>query len=115
MKIVRCLFFGFLLGVLLTAGAIRAQNPTLSPGYFTYAASISHSNCVVPAAGTTAYCFAGDGAWVSVNGAAFVQFAPAAGVAAPALTINGTTKTLPATFTISAAAPTTSAPAIAAN
>ena len=48
-------------------------------------------------------------AWVALGGSA----------AAPALTLNGTTKTLPATFTITAAAPTITAtgtaPSITAN
>lgn len=74
--------------------AVRAaQNPSLSPQMLTMSSTISHTNCLTPALGQTLYCFAGDGAWISVNGAAYVQFAPPAAVATgvASISVNGAT------------------------
>lgn len=61
------------------------QNPALTPGYWTVSASVSHTNCPVTA-GLTTYCYAGDGLWVSLNGAALVQLG-AGGVTS--IAVNG--------------------------
>ena len=58
-----------------------------------------HTACTVTAA-TTSFCFATDGLWQSLNGAAYTQLG---GTASASLTVNGVTKTLPATFNITAA------------
>jgi hypothetical protein len=52
----------------------RAQNPTLTPYQFGVN-NVTHASCTVVAA-TTQYCYASDGPWVSINGAAYVSMMP---------------------------------------
>jgi len=82
--------------ILLLAGAfqlfnhkVKAQNPSLTPSTLTVPATVLHTNCVV-AAGTTTYCFAGDGLWISSNGAPFAQLQGQSGV----ISVNGKTGTV---------------------
>jgi hypothetical protein len=113
---------GMLIGGLLVAmgmGVARAQNPSLTPYQVTVTAKCV-GNMNLSSTGQATVCFGVDGGFISLNGAAAVQFAPAGAVASPALTLNGTTKTLPASFTLSIpaatiSAPTASAPAITAQ
>jgi len=88
------------------AQAITATTPSQYAG----AAGSVHTNCQLSPAGGSVLCLAGDGAWLSVNGGAWVQLGGAtAGVTS--ISINGSTpKTGAVTFTIAAAAPTISAP-----
>ena len=73
----------FVLGWAIKAG----QNPDLSPYQMSVPSNISHTLCTVTAA-TTKYCFAGDGLWLSLNGAAYVQVGAAtAGVSS--ISVNG--------------------------
>jgi len=73
---------------------------------FTMSGSAAHTTCLTPAATAYYLCVASDGIFVSNAGAAYFQIvAPAAGTT-PTLTLNGTTKTLPASFTITATGPT---------
>jgi hypothetical protein len=82
--------FAILIAILLVTVAIIAvaQNPTLTPYQFSVN-NVTHASCTVVAA-TTQYCYASDGPYVSINGAAYVSMlpgAPAAGVT----TFNGRT------------------------
>lgn len=61
--------------------AVRAQNPDLSPYQF-QVGSATHTNCTVNA-GQTRFCFASDGLWQSINGAAYVQVAGIPGPVGP--------------------------------
>jgi hypothetical protein len=63
------LIAGFVLGVIVT----HAQTPV--PAQFSVSAA-THTSCN-PVTGATAYCFASDGLWVSVNGGAFTQIGAA--------------------------------------
>jgi hypothetical protein len=70
-----------LLAIIALAGAFvigiriaRAQNPTLTPYQFGVN-NVTHASCTVVAA-TTQYCYASDGPWVSINGAAYVSMMP---------------------------------------
>lgn len=64
----------------------RAQ--TVVPPITIVAPALTHTSCNVTV-GATSFCFASDGLWQSINGAAFVQL----GVAAPAgvISVNGKT------------------------
>ena len=64
----------------------RAQNPTLTPYQFGVN-NVTHASCTVVAA-TTQYCYASDGPWVSINGAAYVSMMPS-GTASGVTTFNG--------------------------
>ena len=106
-----------LIGGLLVAlgmGVAQAQNPALTPGQVTITAACK-GNQNVSLASQATYCFGTDGAFVSLNGAAPIQFAPPGAATAVSLTLNGVTKTLPASFTVSAAAPAVAAPTISAS
>ena len=88
---------GMLIGGLLVAlgmGVAQAQNPALTPYQVTVTAKCV-GNMNVSLANQATYCSGIDGAFVSMNGAAPVQFAPAAAAASVALTLNGVTKDAP--------------------
>jgi len=72
--------------LLLNEKSLKAQ--TVVPP-ITIQSTIAHASCPAIAAGLTSYCFASDGLWQSLNGAAYVQL----GVAAPAgvTSFNGRT------------------------
>jgi len=69
-----------------TRQAHAAQNPSLTPSTLSIPTTVLHTNCTA-ATGQTVYCFAGDGLWVSTNGAAFAQVQGNA----PVLSVNGKT------------------------
>ena len=79
------------------------------------------ANCPVAAVGSYQYCYTTTGEYAALNSTSWTciagQCMPVAGSAQ--LTINGTTKTLPGPFTISATVPaitsTITAPTITAN
>ncbi len=77
--------------MLLVAVAIiaAAQNPTLTPYQFSVN-NVAHTSCTVVAA-TTQYCYASDGPYVSINGAAYVSMLPGAPAASGVTTFNGRT------------------------
>ena len=97
---------------------VHAQGQTA----MTMSGGAAHSTCLTPAAGSYFFCVATDGIWISNNGAAYFQITSGAGApgpqgiqgpqgpagpagapaASPTISINGTQKTLPASFTISA-------------
>jgi len=64
----------------------------------------AHTTCAIPS-GVPSAEIASDGFWYTPNGSNQINLAAGASVT---LTINGTTKTLPASFTVTAAAPTVS-------
>lgn len=66
---------GLLIGLAFVMG-MCAQVPALTPGQWSVASSVLHTNCTATASLTT-YCYAGDGLWVSTNGGAFVQIGAA--------------------------------------
>lgn len=94
-----------IIAVLGLGVALHAQNVSLTPSVLSMASTAVAANCPAPVASTTVYCFAADKLQVSPNGGAYVVIWPAGGAAVPALTINGTTKTLPASFTVAVGAP----------
>lgn len=65
-----------------------AHAQTVVPPITIVAPALTHTSCNVTV-GATSFCFASDGLWQSINGAAFVQL----GVAAPAgvISVNGKT------------------------
>ena len=76
------------------------------------------ANCPVAAVGSYQYCFTTTGIYQALNVATWSL--AGGGGAAPSLTINNVTKILPASFTITAAAPivtdpTATAPTVTAN
>ena len=77
------------LAICLVAVGIHAQNPALTPSTLTIPAAVLHTNCAV-SSGATVYCFAGDGLWISLNGAAFTQ-AGSGGGTAGVTSFNGRT------------------------
>jgi len=62
---------GFVLSSMIISPPVHAQNPTLSPYEF-QVVSATHTSCVV-VTGATSYCFASDGEYQSLSGAAFTQ------------------------------------------
>jgi hypothetical protein len=52
----------------------HAQNPALTPYQFSVS-NVTHTSCTVLAS-TTQYCYASDGPYVSINGAAYVSMLP---------------------------------------
>jgi hypothetical protein len=75
MKRVGEIIGSFVVAFLILLGAaslpnVSAQNPTLTP--YQFAVSAPHTNCVVIASQTN-YCFASDGPYVSIAGAAYVS------------------------------------------
>ena len=106
MRIALAAFF-----VLFIGSAMRAQNPAITPGVISSATTATHATC------PTNYpnlCIVADGVYVC-QGAGASCYVPAAAAGAISLTLNGVTKTLPASFTVSAAAPSVSAPTISAS
>ena len=106
--------FGAFVGKRVYAQAITSA----SPYSFTVTGTLANCPAVSTiASGSAGYCFTNSGLAQSVSGSAWTILGGAA--ASPTLTINGTQKTLPASFTIAAAAPTISAtgsaPAISAQ
>ena len=65
----------------------HAQNPALTPYQFSVS-NVTHTSCTVLAS-TTQYCYASDGPYVSINGAAYVSMLP--GPAAAVTSFNGRT------------------------
>jgi hypothetical protein len=105
----------FIVVAFLVGVSLRAQ----SPQAYTMSGGAAHTTCTTPASGAYFLCVATDGVWVSNNGAAYFQIVQQR-AASPTLTINGTTKTLPASFTISSGtvpipAGSGGAPSITAN
>jgi hypothetical protein len=98
---------------LALAGTLSAQ--TGSVVYFTSTAGTTKAaNCPTTPTGPS-MCLVGDGFWVWQNATTgWFLPAPQGASATPALTLNGVTKNLPASFTIAAAAPTVSAPTASA-
>lgn len=87
------ILLGMLMGGLLVAfgmDVVRAQNPALTPYQITVTAKCV-GNMDVSTAGQGVVCFGSDGGFISMNGAAAVQFAPAGAVAAPVTSVNGKT------------------------
>lgn len=76
----------YLATLLLALNLYGGQNPSLTPSTLSIPTTVLHTNCS-GAAGQMVYCFAGDGLWVSNNGAAFVQVQGNA----PVLSVNGKT------------------------
>jgi hypothetical protein len=64
----------------------RAQSTT---PFTVIAGSLTHTSCPTVAASTTQFCFASDGLWQSLNGAAYVQLGTP--VAAGVTSWNGLT------------------------
>jgi hypothetical protein len=89
---------------------VKAQSITSSTPW-AFAISGTLANCPVASASLAQYCFTSTGLYQAIDATSWTAVGGAA--AAPALTINGTTKTLPASFTISASAP--NVPAVAAT
>ena len=90
--------FAILIAILLVAAVIIAvaQNPTLTPYQFSVN-NVSHTSCTVVAA-TTQYCYASDGPYVSINGAAYVSMLPggtAAITATSPLVVSGSVVSCP--------------------
>jgi hypothetical protein len=54
-------------------GRVQAQSTT---PFTVIAGSLTHTSCPAVAASTTQFCFANDGLWQSINGAAYVQLTP---------------------------------------
>lgn len=77
---------------------VEAQNYALTP--FVITGNAPCKNNFVAQAGVTAYCFGNDMAEYSISGGAVTQFIPVGAATNPSITINGTTKTLPASFTL---------------
>lgn len=107
--------------ILIGVRVVKAQAITFATP-FAYATTGVLANCpalsTIPV-GTGVYCNTNTGPYFAAGGAtAYTSLIPGA-AAAPSLTLNGTTKILPASFTIAAAAPTISAtgsaPAISAQ
>lgn len=91
---------GFFFGILLVDRSVVAQSPPIQ-----IQSSISHTACTVTAS-TTTYCFANDGLYVSLNGAAFTQIGGSTGVTS--ITVNGgVPQTGPIALTIPSKATTT--------
>lgn len=107
----------WLIAALLILGAgllnaTRAQNPLVTP-YYTLvptAALYSTSSCPTPPSGYFAYCQTGAGEYTITS--AGVVTPPVTPSPTVSLTLNGTTKTLPASFTI---ASTQANPAVTAQ
>lgn len=72
-------FFSLLFVALFAYSIGRISAQTVSPP-ITIQSTVPHTSCVVPPAGTSAYCFASDGLWQSINGATYVQLPSVAGV-----------------------------------
>ena len=109
--------------LLIGVGVVKAQAVTFATPY-AFAVTGTLANCpalsTIPT-GTGMYCNTNLGPYFAAGGAiAWTSLLPGA-AAAPALTLNGTTKTLPASFTIAAAAPavnttaTATAPTVSVN
>lgn len=86
------LVLAYILALVLTYWAgrvfkVRAQ--TTAP-WQVGVSSATHTSCTV-VTGTTQYCFASDGLWVSLNGAAYVQVQTGTPVAAGVTSFNGLT------------------------
>lgn len=93
--------------------AMPAKAQTVVPP-LTFQSTVPHTSCPAVAANITQYCFASDGEFESIAGAAYVQVqagAPAGGVTS--LSVNGGTPqtgavsiTVPTKVTLTATAPT---------
>ena len=84
------------------AQAITAASP------YSFGVTGALANCPAVASGATQYCFTTTGIYQSISGAAWTLVGASSAVT---LTVNGTTKTLPASFTIASSAPTVTASA----
>lgn len=107
------LVFAALFAISASVRVVWAQNPDLSPWQFGVGVA-THTNCTT-ATGATRFCFASDGLWQSLNGAAYVQVAGGGGTTG-VLALNGHTGTLtlslaPPSVTTTVTAPTVSATA----
>lgn len=62
MKSLERAFYIFAIALILSLGHVYAQNPTLTPSYFTVSTAVvtSATTCPAPPAGYLAYCWAGD-------------------------------------------------------
>ena len=100
---------GLALGAVLEAQSVTSGTP------YSFSVTGTLANCPAVStilSGQAVYCDTITGPYFAASGAtAYTSLLPGA-VAAPQLTINGTTKTLPATFTIIASAPTIGAPVV---
>jgi hypothetical protein len=99
--------FGMVLVKSTHAQAVTAATP------YSFTVTGTLANCpavsTIPS-GTAGYCFTNTGLVQSVSGAAW---GPPGGAASISLTLNGTTKVLPNSFTIAVAAPSVTATAAA--
>lgn len=84
------------------AQAVTATTP------FAFSVTGTVANCPVAVAGAYQYCFTTTGLFQALNTTTWT-LAGGSG-ATPSITINGTTKPLPASFTITAAAPVVTDP-----
>ena len=78
---------------------VKAQAVTTATP-FSVQATGTLANCPAATSGQTWYCLTSTGAYQSINGGAYTAIGGAA--AAPTLSINGVSKTLPASFTLAA-------------
>lgn len=78
---------GFLIGFSMwTVHSVRAQT-VVAP--ITVESTQPHTACTLPPAGTSAYCFASDGLYESISGAAYVLVNPAVTAGVTSVSVNG--------------------------
>ena len=94
MNVERVLLYVIAVLFLAVAGT-QAQNVSLTPSVLYMPSGAVAANCPAPTANVTTYCWAYDKFQVSGAGGAYAVIWPSP-VAAPQITINNTTKTLPA-------------------
>lgn len=76
--------------VLIYAVSVLTVVAQAPPTALTFTAELPFASCQPIAAATTRYCFATDGLYQSINGAAYVKLTPASvGPPAPAVILNG--------------------------
>lgn len=101
--------FGYIDGPMVKA---QAAIPAF-PAYIVSTNTGTLSQCPAVAAGQAGWCIASGVYYVEQNGGAWTPL-PTGTAAAPQLTINNITKTLPASFTVGTTAPTATAPTVSA-
>lgn len=72
-------------GSLGTRKTVQAQTPTA----LQLTGTLPHTSCTLSGTGSAVYCFATDGEWESINGAAFVQVQTGTAAAAGVQKVNG--------------------------
>ena len=82
MKSFERVFYILAIAAILSLGSVHAQNPTVTPSYFTVSTAIATSatTCPTPPAGYLAYCWAGDHPSMVNSSGAITSLVPTAAI-----------------------------------